>query len=161
MSLRKKSSQKKAPAKPEIRQIFWDYPGCEVSPGQPGRNCSSMERLGEFIIYEFDDYDGEDRRQYEYRGTFNVEDFKTAILEFQKNGKAEIKGVDLRLPDPTKTKTPVSKSEFRKVTLRLSHFTDYVAITFSGSSLDCSPGGSGVHGSLTTYIELKDLLLKE
>lgn len=133
------------------KQNFWYYPGQEIYPGGPCRNGSHMYREGEFIFYERDDFDGEDNREYEYRGRFAVEDYRHALQELQEKGKTEISGVD-----------PRSETDEPPVRIFLTkQLNGDIALTFCGSSMSCSPGGAHVRGSLSSQHKLDKLLLKK
>lgn len=132
----------------QTEQDFWYYPGQEIYIGGPRKNGSRMYRQGEFIFYERDNYDEEDSREYEYRGQFKVEDYRKALQELQEKGRAEITGIDPR--DSASVGLIFQKRP-----------NSYIELIFSGSSLNCSPGGARVSGSLQSHLKFEQLLLKE
>jgi len=128
-----------------IMQVFWDNyprkPGWEY-PEDYGKSGSRMYREDDFVIFEYLDFDGEDQREYEYTGKFSVEDYKKALDQLQKTGRAE-------LTEP-------------RGTLIMNLKDNTVHLTFLGTPSPCTtPGGARLSGSVPSSCEIKKMVLTD
>ncbi len=121
----------------QLYQTLWSWP----SSNNYRETWSRMVRQGNAINYEFHDYDEEDGRAYDYRGTFSVDDYRTAINQIKKGGATEIQGEGGRLS--------------------MCNDSGIVRLTFSGESSEQTPGGRQVSGSQPHVHKLEELILLE
>ncbi|MBM3303668.1 MAG: hypothetical protein FJY76_01115 [Candidatus Aenigmarchaeota archaeon] len=123
------------------RKLIWDnlQRDC-MSHVQYGTSGSEMYVDGDWVFYRHLDFDGEDRRTYEYGGRFSLADYMKAIGDLQRAGRAELKCPEGELAMVLDGKR--------------------VNIEFSGvPSPSATPGGASLRGTVRDSCAMDDLSL--
>jgi len=98
-----------------------------------------MYRSGDNIIFDYKDVDHEDNRTYEYYGEMPIEEYRNAVQQLLKEGRASVENNDFDLC--------------------LSKEGESVHIRFSGTPSPAStPGGASLSGSINHTTTLDKIL---
>ena len=125
------------------RQVFFDSIKRDSTGRiEPYASGASMYHEGNSIIYYACDFDGEDRRRYDYAGEFSVEEYRKAIEMLQRTGSCVLNGSNYNL--------------------RMAAKGNEVELAFFGTpSPSSTPGGASLSGVVKSKCRLEDLILKD